>query len=96
MLCHAAILRYLTGIADQLGFADEFTESRDEMEWVSFLYGQTRANAAEIGISIPEFDDFWAGQQMTVEAQLADVQFPLEQFRDDPQAHPLETPSGKN
>ncbi len=26
---------------------------------------------------------------------MPDTQFPLEQFRDDPQAHPLETPSGK-
>jgi len=84
-----------TGIAEQLGFADEFTEGRDEMEWVSFLYEQTRANAAEKEISLPVFDEFWAGQQMTVEAQVPDSQFPLEQFRDDPQAHPLDTPSGK-
>ena len=84
-----------TGIADKLGFADQFTEGRTEMEWVRYLYEQTRSNAAEKGVSIPEFDDFWAGQQISVEAQVADMQFPLEQFRQDPQKHPLETPSGK-
>jgi len=84
-----------SGIADQLGFGDEFTEGRSEMEWVIYLYEQTRSNAAEKGISLPVFDEFWAGQQMTVEDRVPEVQFPLEQFRDDPQAYPLETPSGK-
>jgi len=84
-----------SGIAERLGFADQFTEGRNEMEWVRHLYEQTRSNAAEKGISLPGFDDFWAGQQISVEEQVADTKFPLELFREDPQAHPLETPSGK-
>jgi len=84
-----------TGIAEQLGFADEFTEGRDEMEWVRFLYEQTRTNAAEQDISLPGFEEFWAGQQISVEQYVPDTLFPLEQFRQDPQAHPLKTPSGK-
>ena len=84
-----------SGIADQLGFVGEFTEGRDEMEWVMHLYKQTRLNAAEKEISLPVFEKFWAGQQITVEAGVPEVQFPLEQFRDDPQVHPLNTPSGK-
>ena len=84
-----------SGIAERLGFADQFTEGRNEMEWVRHLYEQTRSNAAEKSISLPGFDDFWAGQQISVEEQVADTKFPLELFREDPQAHPLETPSGK-
>ena len=84
-----------TGIAETLGFADQFTEGRTEAEWVRYLYEQTRSNAAEKDISIPEFDDFWAGQQISVEEQVADMQFPLELFREDPQKYPLGTPSGK-
>ena len=83
------------GIAEKLGFADQFTEGRTEAEWVRYLYEQTRSNAAENGVSIPEFDDFWAGQQISVEEQVADMQFPLELFREDPQKYPLGTPSGK-
>jgi biotin/methionine sulfoxide reductase len=84
-----------TGIAEKLGFVDQFTEGRTEAEWVRYLYEQTRSNAAEKGVSIPEFDDFWAGQQISVEEQVADMQFPLELFRENPQKYPLETPSGK-
>ena len=84
-----------TGIAEQLGFAGQFTEGRSEMEWVGYLYEQTRSNAAEKGIALPEFDDFWSGRQISVEAQVADVKFPLEKFRDDPLGSPLATPSGK-
>ena len=84
-----------SGIASELGFADQFTEDRNEMEWVTHLYEQTRANAAAKGISLPTFTDFWAGQQVSVEEQVPDIQFPLELFRLDPQAHPLKTPSGK-
>ena len=84
-----------TGIAETLGFADQFTEGRTEAEWVRYLYEQTRSNAAEKGVLIPGFDDFWAGQQISVEEQVADMQFPLELFREDPQKYPLGTPSGK-
>ena len=84
-----------SGIAGKLGFADRFTEGRSEMEWVTHLYQQTRANAGEEGISLPVFDEFWAGQQMSVEDQVPEAQFPLESFRQDPEAHPLKTPSGK-
>ncbi len=82
-------------IAGQLGFEEKFTEGRSEMEWIRFLYDQTRSDAADNGVSLPAFDDFWAGQQFSVEDQLAEVDFPLEKFRHDPVAHPLDTPSGK-
>ena len=85
----------LTGIADQLGIAEQFTEGRDEMEWVSHVYEKTRANAAEMGVTLPPFDEFWAGRQFTVEEQIEERQFPLEQFRENPDKHPLKTRSGK-
>lgn len=84
-----------TGIAERLGFADRFTEDRNQMEWVGYLYEQTRTNAAKKGIVLPEFDDFWGGQQISVESQIAGIKFPLEEFRDDPLGNPLATPSGK-
>jgi len=83
------------GISELLGFADQFTQGRDEMEWVRYLYEQTRGNAAKNGVSLPEFENFWAGQQISVEDQVAEVKFPLEKFREDPDTNPLKTPSGK-
>ncbi|PCI52490.1 MAG: Asp-tRNA(Asn)/Glu-tRNA(Gln) amidotransferase GatCAB subunit C [Alphaproteobacteria bacterium] len=81
-------------LADALGFKDSFTEGRDEKEWLSLLYDQTRESAAEVGAELPDFQDFW---------QKGEFRFPpfehpkvlFKAFRDDPQAHPLATPSGK-
>ena len=84
-----------SGMAKELGFVDQFTEGRDEMAWVRRLYEQTRDDAEAKGVSLPEFEEFWAGQQISVGDQLKDARFPLEKFRDDPQKCPLETPSGK-
>jgi biotin/methionine sulfoxide reductase len=85
----------LAGLATQLGFEQRFTEDRNEMEWIVRLYEKTRNNAAENGITLPDFETFWAGGQFNVEPQLEEVRFPLELFRDDPDMHPLATPSGK-
>jgi len=84
-----------SAIAGQLGFAEEFTEGRSEMEWVSHVYEETRSNAAEKGVELPCFEEFWAGRQFGVEEQIGKVRFPLEQFRENPHKHPLKTPSGK-
>ncbi len=65
------------------------------MQWVRYLYETTRGNAAGKGVTLPEFDAFWAGEQFSIEDQVEDACFVLERFRSDPQAHPLGTPSGK-
>ena len=84
-----------TGLAKQLGVEQEFTEGRNEMEWVEHLYNTTRQAAAEANVTLPEFKEFWRGQQLTVYDQIPERTFTLEKFRDNPQANPLRTPSGK-
>jgi biotin/methionine sulfoxide reductase len=59
------------------------------------MYATTRKNAAEAGVQLPQFEDFWHGEQFSVESQLNDRIFCLERFREDPDANPLATPSGK-
>ncbi|MCW8926158.1 MAG: molybdopterin-dependent oxidoreductase, partial [Xanthomonadales bacterium] len=85
----------LAGIARELGFEEQFTENRGEMQWVKHLYETTRSNAEKRDISMPSFDEFWAGGQFTIEPKVPDTRFPLEKFRDDPEKYPLKTPSGK-
>jgi biotin/methionine sulfoxide reductase len=82
-------------IAEKLGFDHQFTAGRGEMDWVEHLYETTRSNAAQKGISMPPFAEFWEGQQFTVEDRVEEMQFPLEKFRMDPDRYPLQTPSGK-
>ena len=84
----------LAGIAAHLGFAEKLTEGLDEMGWLRRLYGEARGKAAENGLSLPEFDEFW---------RLGHVRLPppsntpsmLQPFREDPVANALKTPSGK-
>ncbi len=84
-----------SGLAAKLGFGEQYTKGRDEMQWVRKIYQETRVNAARAGVELPAFDDFWAGRQIDISAQVEDMRFPLELFRDDPDANPLRTPSGR-
>ncbi|WP_291295218.1 molybdopterin-dependent oxidoreductase [Elioraea sp.] len=81
-------------IADALGVRHAFTEQRDESAWLRHLYGQARAAWTRAGIETPDFDAFWAAGH--VEFPAPEKPFVLfEDFRNDPEANPLNTPSGK-
>lgn len=84
-----------TGLAERLGYAERFTEGRDEMAWVRHLYGVTAKNAAAVGIALPEFDDFWNGESLDLNLMLPDIRFEFEALRADPEGAKLKTPSGK-
>jgi len=83
-----------TGLAERLGFAECFTEGRDEMEWIRHLWEQSRQRAAEAGFELPDFESFWEQEHV----ELPEPEKPmvmLEAFRADPEANPLKTPSGR-
>ena len=84
-----------SGLAERLNVGAAFTEGKDEMAWVKQLYNETRDAAAAANVALPAFDEFWRGRQLSVYEQTPDRVFTLEKFRADPQAHPLDTPSGK-
>ena len=82
------------GLADKLGFGATFTEGRDEMEWLRHLYDVARQGAAQYDLELPDFDRFWdAGHVEIPEPDQDHVM--LADFRADPEAQPLKTPSGK-
>jgi biotin/methionine sulfoxide reductase len=83
------------GIAQRLDLEPAFSEGRTEMEWIEQIYATTRSRAEEKGVVLPPFDEFWRGEQIDYSAQLKDESFLLERFRNDPEANPLATPSGK-
>ncbi len=81
-------------LAGRLGFRDRFTEGRDETAWLHHLYEVSRQQAARHRIELPDFETFWAqGYAELPEPEQPFVLF--EDFRRDPAAHPLKTPSGK-
>jgi biotin/methionine sulfoxide reductase len=84
-----------SGLAARFGVASEFTHDRDEMGLIEKMYLETRESAAEAGVTLPDFAEFWNGEQFSVESQLTDRIFDLEKFREDADANALGTPSGK-
>ncbi|MFL2934418.1 MAG: molybdopterin-dependent oxidoreductase, partial [Thalassobaculaceae bacterium] len=83
-----------SGLAQRLGFFEEFTEGRNEEEWLRHLWDQARQRAGRANLELPDFDTFWAeGPKEVLKAE--DKKILLETFRNDPQNNPLSTPSGK-
>lgn len=78
-------------LAQRLGFGEQFTEGRTARQWLQHLY--EKKWSAEIDFAVPEFDQFWADGvvRLPVETGLT----LLADFRADPQAHALATPSAK-
>jgi biotin/methionine sulfoxide reductase len=81
-------------LAERLGFAETFTEGRSSQEWLQHLYDDFRSR----NDGLPTFDEFWASGSVAYPKKApvgsTDHVF-LGAFRDDPDANPLPTPSGR-
>jgi biotin/methionine sulfoxide reductase len=84
----------VAGLAEKLGHGAAFSEGRDEMAWVRFIYEQLAEQVAQEQIRMPDFEQFWRdGRTVLPEAAKPFVLF--EDFRRDPKTHALGTPSGR-
>lgn len=84
----------LAELSDRVGAREVFTEGRDEMGWVQHFYEGDRRAAAEAGVDLPGFQEFW--ERGHVELPLsAEPKVLLQTFRADPEANRLTTPSGR-
>ena len=80
----------LTDLAERMGCKDEFTEGRDEREWLQYIYETQTEDDPEA----PSFDELMAAG--VYKRKNPDGEHvALKDFRDDPEANPLKTPSGK-
>jgi anaerobic dimethyl sulfoxide reductase subunit A len=80
----------LTGVAERMGVGDDFTEGRTQEEWVRAVLAETR----ELTPGVPDYETF-RKQGIYKEMNPDGPVVPLADFRADPEAHPLSTPSGK-
>jgi biotin/methionine sulfoxide reductase len=81
-------------IARRMGVGEIHSEGRDADEWLPQIYEKAREKSAQAGVRLPAFEEFWvAGIAEAVGTQEPPVM--LAEFRSDPDAHPLKTPSGK-
>jgi len=80
----------LSRLAERLGFAEAFTEGKSEEEWRQVIYEAARTDDPEL----PSYDELLeAGLYRRDNPDGVHVAF--KEFRDDPEGHPLSTPSGK-
>jgi biotin/methionine sulfoxide reductase len=82
------------GLSRRLGVEDAFTEGRTAREWLRHLYGRTQQGLRDMGLRAPEFEEFWEAGHLRL-PQAADDGGPWRAFRDDPDANPLPTASGR-
>jgi biotin/methionine sulfoxide reductase len=81
-------------IAELQGVRDRFTEQRNEPAWLRHLYERARQAARHQAVELPDFETFWARGHVEVAAPETDY-VPFAEFVRDPEAHPLNTPSGR-
>lgn len=77
-------------VADKMGIGPQYTEGRTEYQWLEHLYELSRRNIPDLPPTLE--DAFKAGvyKKFFPENHIA-----YKAFRDDPDANPLDTPSGK-
>ena len=82
------------GLARRLGTEAEFTEGRDEADWLRHIYDRVRQSAAERDVTMPSFDTFWNDGH--VEIPYPDEPFVMfADYRADPELFRMATPSGR-
>ncbi|GAA5166286.1 MULTISPECIES: molybdopterin-dependent oxidoreductase [Amycolatopsis] len=84
----------LSGLAKRLGVEHEFTEGRDERQWLEWLYESWRAKLPPEADPGLDFAEFWRKGRIELrEARPEHVLYA--DFRADPHRHRLPTPSGR-
>ncbi|WP_329129913.1 molybdopterin-dependent oxidoreductase [Streptomyces sp. NBC_01476] len=85
----------LAGLAERLGFAEEFTQGRTPAQWLEHLYTEwARELTAQGAGQPPSFADFWAAGEWELPQEPAHRTL-FADFRADPRRAPLATPSGR-
>lgn len=77
-------------LATALGFGERFTEGRTARQWLVHMYEKWSAG---LDFEVPTFDAFWAAGQLRLPTEPGLTL--LGDYRADPQAHRLATPSGR-
>ncbi len=81
----------------EAGGRERFTEGKSDLQWLETFYNIAAQRGASQQVTLPPFEAFWQANQLIEmpesEQNARFVRFG--DFRRDPQANPLKTPSGK-
>ena len=81
-------------LAQRLGVRDDYDDGLDENAWLRRMYANAAERLAARGVASPSFETFWERGYLRV-PEPPSAAPPFAEFRDDPLAHRLHTPSGK-
>ena len=81
-----------SGLADRLGVGEAFRDGRDERGWVEWCLERQRERRFP---EVPPLDELVNSNHGVVDRQVDKPMVAFADFRRDPGAHPLPTPSGK-
>ncbi len=82
------------GISEEMGVGETFTEGRTQLDWQRWIYEQTHERAQTVGIHMPDYEVFLQEGWFKLDDPVKPTVM-LENFRADPLANPLDTPSGR-
>ncbi|HET7410698.1 MAG TPA: molybdopterin dinucleotide binding domain-containing protein, partial [Paracoccaceae bacterium] len=83
-----------TGLARRMGLEAVYTEGRSPEDWIRHLWDQTRQRAGESGFTLPTLDELRETGTTELPPNPSEPVL-LSEFRADPEANRLSTPSGK-
>ena len=81
-------------LADKLGFLNSFTENKSELDWLKYLWDESKKVSEKMNLKLPEFDKFWEDGFFEVPIERT-KKIMFKDFRDNPKINALNTPSGK-
>ena len=84
--------RIAVDIAARLGLGDAYTEGRSERDWVEWILARYRKTRFP---GLPALDEFEKSNRGVYSVPVTRPAVAFADFRADPKAHPLPTPSGK-
>lgn len=81
-------------LEERLSLGTAFSDGLSADEWQERMWQELQYRSAGTGKNIPTWENFLQGDAITFQDPHPDAVF-LSEFRKDPNAHPLNTPSGK-
>ena len=84
----------VAALAERLGLAEGFTGGKGELDWIRETWDAFATRMEREGAALPAFEEFWRDGRVRVPEPGEDFVL-FADFRADPEAHPLRTPSGR-
>jgi anaerobic dimethyl sulfoxide reductase subunit A len=84
--------RICAELAERLGIGEDFTEGRDEKDWIGYCWNEFRRLRFP---ELPSLDEFIESNMGAWTRPVVKPAIAFEDFRRDPEQYPLKTPSGK-